>query len=160
MRSSGKTYMGAATVNHGATRATPLRVYSAQVALKTRSTSRAVAAGLVFYDGNHKQLSSVTGQSIPDVRDRWRATPPVVGIAPPKAAYVVVNVIVASAPKGEVHYLTKPSLTVASRPHRAVTTAHALSARERVNACTNQTAASPELWRVSPNPRAMTNASR
>lgn len=114
------SYMGAATVNRGATRAVPLRVYSARVAVRTAATSRSVATGLVFYDRNHKQLSAVTGQTIPDTTGRWRVTPPVVGIAPPNASFIAVSVVVASASKGEVHQLSKPMLTVAAKASRGL----------------------------------------
>jgi hypothetical protein len=114
------TYMGASTVNRGATRATPLRVYSARAAVRTAATSRSVSTGLAFYDRSHKQVSAVSGQPIVDSRSKWLVTPPAVGIAPPNAAYVVVTLVVGSASRGEVHLLSKPTLTVAAKARRDI----------------------------------------
>lgn len=113
-------YMGASTVARGATRATPLKVYSGAFTIRARSASRSVASALYFYDKSHKQVAAVTGQQVTDRTSGWITAPPAIGIAPTNASYVVLGIVVAAASQGETHQLSRPSLVVSTQRHRDV----------------------------------------
>lgn len=93
------------------TAATPGARYTITGFVRAGSISRTVDAVEAFYDATGKQVASLFGRPVTDSSGGWTPTNPVVGIAPPTAAYVVFGLVFYGTATGEVHYVDSASLT-------------------------------------------------
>jgi hypothetical protein len=121
MTSTSSSWMGAVASKAAMPSATPNRVYSATMKVRAARQSRLVQATLTFYDRKGALLVSLRGQTVKEYAKSWSAAAPVVGLAPPTAAFLAVGEVVSGVGVGELHFLTQPVLTVAPQLRPGVT---------------------------------------
>jgi endoglucanase len=121
MTSTSSSWTGAAASKGAMSPATPNRVYSGTMKVRAARQTRLAQATLTFYDRTGRTLVSLRGQTVKEFAKSWTGTVPVVGLAPPGAAFVTVGEVVSGVKVGEVHFLTKPVLTAAPQLRRGLT---------------------------------------
>ena len=94
-----------------ATPATPGETYSATIESRAAATGAQVAGVLVFYSSSGTPTGSAWGQQVEDTNSAWTPTIPVVGLAPPGTAWVVLYVTMTDVAPGAAQYLDSASIT-------------------------------------------------